>query len=191
MYGAVIQSLASTDCHEEAEALFKAMEFPPGVKSFDAILLSRIRSRSWDQAIALCDQMVADKIPPSPQTIQGLLLAHHQIGGRSAVVQVLGSLISKEDARLDESSFRSASKILFRVVDDNLADFRQHVRDMGERDTRMREISINLVRSVRVAEIESNRLLSPHQTEEDMQIVRNSAWRTATSHLLDLHKHIL
>lgn len=175
-----------TNRHEEAESLFAVMKPAPGVKSFDAILLSRLRARSWDNAIQLQAQMKQKKILPSAQTIHGLLIANYQVGGQSAVVEVLNSLISLGDARLDEGAFRLTSNMLFREVDDNLEDFRQRVRKMGERDTELRQISLSLIRSLRMAEIESKRLPTPHQTEEEMIKVRDAAWSAATSHLLDI-----
>jgi hypothetical protein len=125
-------------------------------------------------------------IPPSAQTIHGLLIVNNQVGGQSAVFEVLNSLLSLGEVRLDEGTFRLTSKILFREVDDTLEEFRQQVRIIGERDTELRQLSLNLIRSVRVAEIESRRLLTPHQTEEDMAKVRDTAWSTAMSHLLDM-----
>lgn len=186
LYGAVIHSLAAMDRYEEVDELFEEMEIAPGVTSFDAILLSRIRARSWESAIAVYDTMKEKMINPSAQTIQGLLLAHYQRGGRPAVIKLLDSLVAIDGARLDESAFRLTSKILFREVENSLEDFRQHVRDIGEQNTKLRQVSLNLVRSIRVAEIESNRLLTAHRNQEDMKTIRNAAWSTATSHLLDI-----
>jgi hypothetical protein len=195
LYAAVIHSLAMADRHDEAENLFLAMAVPPpGVKSFDAVLLSHIRSHSWEAAINLYGRMVGEEmdVTPGPQTIRGLLIAHHESGGRPAVLTMLDSLLSSSSssssghARMDEGAFRLASKILFQEVGDSLEDFRQHVREIGERDATLRQASLSLVRSVRVAEIESGRLPTPHQKEEDMARVRDAAWTTATLHLLDL-----
>mmetsp|Transcript_21483 Transcript_21483/g.34575 ORF Transcript_21483/g.34575 Transcript_21483/m.34575 type:complete len:158 (+) Transcript_21483:795-1268(+) len=149
------------------------------------MLLGRIRSHSWDEAITLYEEMNKRAIIPSPQTIQGLILAYYHKGGQSAVKSIVNSLLQKDGLSFTERTFRLVSKILFKEVDTNLDDFRKKVRDIGEEDSTLRKVSLNLIRSVRVAEIESGRPKTIHKTEEEMKLIRDRAWVVATSRLLE------
>lgn len=193
LYSAVLHTLAVKDRYVEMEELFQSMlmneekGIKPGVSSYDAILLARIRARSWDGAIALYDQMKADDIIPSSRTIQGLLVAHNQKGGRTSVLSALDSLLLC-NAQFDESTFRFASKTLFKEVDNDLEDFRQTIRDDGERNPNLRVASLNLVRSIRVAEIESNRQQTMHKSQDEIDKKQDETWKLATSYLLEFLK---
>ena len=182
--------MAVTGKFLEMEELFRSTlmtreeGIKPGVSSYDAILLARIRVGYWDGAIALYEEMKVEGMIPSARTIQGLLVANDQKGGRLSVLSALESLLLC-NAQFDESAFRLASKTLFKDVDENLEDFRQNIRDIGEHDQNLREASLNLVRSIRVAEIESSRPKTVHKSQNEIKYTQEEAWRLATSHLLE------
>lgn len=193
LYSAVLHTLAVTDRYQEMEELFQSMVMDgengikPGVSSFDAILLARIRARSWDGAIALYDQMKIEGIIPSSRTIQGLLVAYDQKGERISVLAALDSFLLS-NAQFDEGLFRFASKTLFKEVDKNLEDFRQTIREIGERYPNLKDTSLNLVRSIRDAEIESSRKKTKHKSQYEIEKNEKEAWRLATFHLMEFLK---
>lgn len=185
--------MAVTDRYQEMEELFESMKMTstkgmgPGVSIYDAILLARIRTGSWDDAISLYEQMKSEGIVPSPRTIQGLLVATDQKGGQGAIISALESLLQC-NGQFDETTFRLASKTLFKGRKENPDEFRKNIRDIGEKNEKLRVPSLNLVRSVRFAEIESSRPPSAHKPEHEMKKIREEAWRSATLHLLEFVK---
>mmetsp|Transcript_23974 Transcript_23974/g.27436 ORF Transcript_23974/g.27436 Transcript_23974/m.27436 type:complete len:975 (+) Transcript_23974:160-3084(+) len=193
LYSAVLHTLAAMDRYQEMEELFQSMVrdgengIKPGVSSFDAILLARIRAQSWDGTIALYDQMKIEGITPSSRTIQSLLVAYDQKGERISVLSALDSFLIS-NAQFDEGLFRFVSKTLFKEVDKNLDDFRQTIREIGERYPNLRDSSINLVRSIRDAEIESSRPKTRHKSQYEIEKNEKEFWQLATFHLVEFLK---
>ena len=192
LYGAVLHSLVTNNRQEDAEELFRSMERKengidvlPGPSSFGAMMLSAIRSHSWDKAIALYDQMKENGIVASPHVLQGLIMAHSHKSGRSGTISVVKSILKTGETQITESTFRLISKILFKEVQSHLGDFRRDLRDLGEKDDTLRDVTLNLIRSIRVAEIESNRTPTPQNTAKEIQKVQGNAWLSATNHLLE------
>ena len=171
------------------EELFQSMKsgeengIEPGISSYDAIISARVQERSWDDVFSLYDEMKTKEIEPSSSTVKGLIASNNQKDGRESVSTALESLLLSK-AQFDESTFRLASEILFQGVDDNLDDFRKNVREIGEGNEDLRESSLDLVRSIRFAEIESDRPKVAHVSEQDAQHSGDEAWRLATSNLL-------
>lgn len=131
------------------------------------------------------------RISPSPQTIQGVLIAKLNKGSRSVVITTLEALLM-ENTGFDENTFRLSSKILFRDVKGTLDGFRQELRDMGDADTRLKVVTLNLIRSIRIAEVktkgpskESGRLC------EQSNFVRGQQeWKEATRRLFEMVEKI-
>ena len=125
-------------------------------------------------------------------SINGLLIANNEKEGRDSVTSALDSLLLS-NAQFDESTFRLASKILFQDVDNNLDDFRKTVREIGEGNQNLRGPSLDLVRSIRFAEVESSRPPKPTNGPEhqDAQHVGEEAWRQALSNLLVFSQALL
>jgi pentatricopeptide repeat protein len=197
LYGAVLRCLVESDRQEDAEKLFQSMEkgqnrmnVLPSSYSFDALILGRIRNCDWDGATDLYDQMKKRGIFASSQAVEGLLLAHHQIGGPEAVMGAVQSLINdSNNARLGESSFRLLCKVLLppdlEHDEHSFDNFRQKIRSIGEgKDSDLRDPSLKLVRTLRIAEIESDRPRSYHKTATAMQEIQDKAWVDATNHLI-------
>jgi len=192
LYSAVLHTMAVTDRFREMEDLFKSMQMTsekgtkPGVLSYDAILLARIRAGSWDGAITLYEQMIVQGVIPSAHTIQGLLLATGQKGGRLSVISALESLLQC-DAQFDETAFRLASKTFFKGEVGNLEELRKNIRDIGEQNLNLKAPSLNLARSIRSAQIESSRPKT-QKIEYEIKLKQKEAWQKATSHLLEFVK---
>ncbi|KAL3924963.1 MAG: hypothetical protein SGILL_000719 [Bacillariaceae sp.] len=196
LYGAVLHSLVLAGRQDEAESLVQSMESGengldvlPGTSSFDALLMGRIRSHDWDGAVGIYDTMVEKSVPLGSRTVQGLVLAHQQLGGEGSVVSAIESMLQKDNVIIGEGVFRLLSKILFKDMDSvSLGTFRQQIRTLGEEDPTLRDSSLGLVRSLRVAEIETQRPSSKHKTVEEMQTIRDQAWMDATTHLLEFFR---
>lgn len=187
--------MAAVGRYIEMEELFQSMQsgnedgIEPGISSFDAILSTRVKEKSWDGVFSLYDEMKAKEVKPSPYTVKGLIIANDQKGGRKLASSALESLLLS-NAQFDESTFRLASKILFQDVDENLDDFRKKIREIGE-DRDLRDPSLDLVRSIRFAEIESGRPKSVHGSKNDLKHAGEDAWQSATSKLLFFSRALL
>lgn len=190
--------MAAAGKYEEMDELFQSMQMgkedgiEPGVSSYDAVISARIQEQSWDDVFALYDEMKRREVKPSSHTINGLLTANNEKEGRDSVIFALDSLLLS-NAQFDESTFRLASKILFQDVDNNLDDFRKTVREIGEGNQNLRDPSLDLVRSIRFAEVESSRPRKPANGPEhqDAQHVGEEAWRQAISNLLVFSQALL
>ena len=191
----MLHSMAVTNRFNDMEELFQSMQTEsgkgtkPGVLSYDAILLARIRARSWNGAIALCEEMKAEGLVPSAHTVQGLLLAKNQTGGSPAVASTLESLL-QSGGQFDETAFRLACRMLLGgAADGNLEELRQNIRGFGEESpATMREPALNLARSIRSAEIEDDRrpnTTTGQASEHETKRKQKEAWQKATSHLLE------
>jgi pentatricopeptide repeat protein len=193
LYGAILHSLAVAGRQDEAEKLFQAMEngensipVEPGLLSYDALLFSRIENGDWEGALSLRNKMKERGISPSPQTVERIIEAHCGMGGKDIVSIAVQELLQDDDVRFAEGPFRSLSKILLPDIEIvSFDDFRQRIRSIGEEQSELRELSLNLVRSLRVAEIESERPSSPHKTEEEVRAVQDMAWKQSVKNLLE------
>ena len=191
LYSDVLRTMAAAGNYEEMEELFQSMQtgtedgIEPGISSYDAVISARIQEQNWDKVFALYDEMKEREVRPSSYTIKGLLTANNEKEGRNSVASALESLLLSS-AQFDESAFRLASKILFQDVDNNLDDFRKIVREIGERNQELRDSSLDLVRSIRSAEVESSRpSKQPNGSEnQGSQHAAEEAWRQAISNLL-------
>jgi len=178
--------MAAVGEYQDMEEFFQSMqsEVEIGISSYDAIIFGRIKQSSWDDIFSLYEEMKAKGINPSSQTIEGLIVANYHRSGREAVLSSLKSLILC-DAQFSERTFRLASKYLYKDVDDKFDDFRNGIRKIGETHHDFRSASVNLLRSIRFAEIESGRPRIVHGSEhETKKSEEDAAWKTAVSDLL-------
>jgi len=189
LYSEVLRTMAAAGRYQEMEELFQSMQMgqedgiKPRVSSYDAIIFARIKEKSFDGVISLYEQMRAEGIIPSSRTVKGFIVANDQKGGRESVLSALESLLLC-NAQFDESAFRLASETLFKGVNQNLDDFRKNIREIGECNKNLRVFSLDLVRSIRFAEIESSRPKISHESRYERKHSGENAWRLATSHLL-------
>ncbi|KAL3911672.1 MAG: hypothetical protein SGARI_001535 [Bacillariaceae sp.] len=168
------------------------MDVTPGTSCYDALLVGRVRSHDWEAAIGIYDTMKERGVSIGPQTIQGLVLAHQQIGGKEAVVSAMEEVLRNDKgAKIRNGVFQLIAQLLFENMDLQSFDtFRQPVRAVGEQDPQLRDSSLRLVRSLRVAEIETDRPSSKHKSEAEMETIQDKAWIDATKHLLEFFKAI-
>ena len=190
LYSEVLRTMAAAGKNQEMKELFESMQLgredgiKPGVSSYDAILFARIEEKSWDGVFSLYEEMKAEGINPSSRTVKGLIAANDKKGGRESVRSAVKALLLC-NAQFDESAFRLVSGILFKDVDENLDDFRKSIREIGERNQNLRVASLDLVRSIRFAEVESGRPKIVHEIKNETKHSGEHAWRLATSHLLE------
>mmetsp|Transcript_22193 Transcript_22193/g.52194 ORF Transcript_22193/g.52194 Transcript_22193/m.52194 type:complete len:729 (-) Transcript_22193:1684-3870(-) len=199
LYGAVLHTFGSTGQHEHARSIFQAIPTPGGA-SYDALLVSCIRSKSWDEADGLYDEMLHKNLSPSPQTIQAILLVKLNKYGKDDVASALESLLANDKAIFDETSFRLCSKILFRQIPGSLDDFRQDLRNDTtmnghENNDFVQKTKLDLIRSIRTAEVESNRRNVRHSQshtshQQPQQQQGQDEWRIATDNLLKFTKEL-
>ncbi|KAG7361438.1 PPR: pentatricopeptide repeat domain containing protein [Nitzschia inconspicua] len=193
LYAAVLHTLAVTGKQEEAETLFEAMQrgtngvsVKPSLASYDAILLGRTKSSDWEGTIELHETMSKEGFPSSPQTVERLMEAHDAIGGTDAVFAVVERFLQDEAVQFDENPFRSLSKRLLPNIEiESFDNFRQRIRRAGEARAELRDVSLNLIRSLRVAEIESERPSSRHKTVDEIKAIQDMAWKKSVSDLLE------
>ena len=190
LYSELLRTMAAAGKNQEMEELFESMQLgredgiKPGVSSYDAILFARIEEKSWDDVFSLYEEMKAEGINPSSRTVKGLIVANDQKGGRESVTSAVEALLLC-NAQFDQSAFRLVSETLFKDVDENLDDFRKTIREIGELNQNLRDASLDLVRSIRFAEVESGRPKTAHELKDETKhSAGEHTWRLATSHLL-------
>ena len=154
---------------------------------------------SWDEADDLYSEMAQKNISFSPQTTQAILLVKLNKYGKDDVSSELESLLANDKAVFDESSFRLCSKILFRPIPGSLDDFRQDLRndttlDGHKNNDTVQKMKLDLIRSIRTAEVESNRRKNlgdeSHNQQRNQQPQGQGEWRIATENLLKLTKEL-
>jgi hypothetical protein len=124
-------------------------------------------------------------IAVTPQTIQGLVLAYSRKGGRSYVVSLMEKL-QDAGACIDENTFKLLVRVLLPEIDGTTEDIRKRVRGIGESNPPLRGAALNLIRSVRTAEIEQNRpFSSKNRLEAGMNPRQREAWHSVLVHLLE------
>ena len=129
-------------------------------------------------------------ITPSSRTIECVLVAYDEKGGGESSVFLALDYFLQCNAQFDESAFLSASKILYKEVDSNLEGFRQSIRDIGEQNPNLRFASINLMRSLRDAEMESRKSRNNRKSQYENEIRQQKAWRIAVLYLMEFLKEL-
>ena len=189
-FGIVLHSLVVDGKADEARMLFQSREDNerkpnPGVCSYNAILVSYIQSREWDEAIGLFGVMNDKGVAPNSQTIQGLLLAHMSRDGSEGAISFLESMVTIQ-APIDEATFQLAARILLPSLGGkNIDDIRSKARMIGESEPRLRDVSIKMIRSARDAEVDDKKLKAKQVRGK---VESSECWKRALSDLLDFSR---
>ena len=126
--------------------------------------------------------MIEEDISPSPQTVQGLVLATYKTGGKSGVLSLLENLLTG-DASIDERTFLLVARVLLPFASAGTTDdLRKLLRDVGDSNESLKQFALDLTRSLRTAQVEQHRQVTKHQ----LNVKEIDAWRSALSHLLNL-----
>ena len=186
-----MQSLAANGRSGEVRELFDSMDIgldedavKPGLSCFNALLLSHVRAREWNDALAIHETMRLSKVTPGPSTIQGLLLASHRIGGKIQVQALLKDLWASK-AQMDRVTFQLAMKMLVPGINRTTSDVRQAIRSIGEERPELRTVSLDLIKSMRIAEVEQQRKTTAGLSDEDVQQRRKESWHLAMGSLIE------
>lgn len=197
LFGAVLHSLVVDGKADEARMLFQSMQedetsLPsPDVSSYNAILVSHIQAREWDQAISFFDVTKDRGVAMNSHTIKGLLLAHVSRDGREAAVAFVENLLVIQ-APIDEATFQLAARIILPALGGkDTDDIRSNARRIGEEEPSLRDASVKLIRSARVAEVEVKKLKAK-QPDRNGLVKSDSReyWQEALSDLLDLSRKV-
>jgi pentatricopeptide repeat protein len=186
-----MQSLAANGRSCEARELFDSMDsgldenaVKPGLSCYNALLLSHVRAGEWTDALAVHETMRQSEVTPGPSTIQGLLLASHRIGGKIQVQAFLKDLLASK-AKMDRATFQLAMKMLVSGINRTTRDVRQAIRSIGEVTPELRTVSLDLIKSMRIAEVEQQRKTTAGLSDADVQQRRDESWRLAMGSLID------
>jgi pentatricopeptide repeat protein len=185
-----MQSLAANGRSGEARELFDSMDsgldgdaVKPGLSCYNALLLSHVRSGEWNDALAVHETMKQSEVTPGPSTIQGLLLASHRLGGQIQVQALLNDLLASK-VKMDRATFQLAMKMLVPGISRTTRDVRQAIRSIGEEIPELRTVSLDLIKSMRIAEVEQQRKTTAGLSGEDVQQRREESWRLAMGSLI-------
>lgn len=154
-----------------------------GTSCFNALVLSYVRSEQWESALALYEEMESLGVPLDSSTVQGFLLASYRSGGKGSVISTIEDLL-RADTAMGAPSFDLALKMLAPKDVVESTDRRQTLRAMGEEIPTLRSSTLNLIRSIRIAEVEDRRNPNPNLEMDDIAARRSKAWKDATSLLL-------
>jgi len=193
-YGAVIYSYAIAKQFEKARSTLLSMEsgelgVRPGPSCYDGFLLACILNRSWEDAITAYKRLKDSGIIPSPIANHGALISTHRLGGRPKTRAFLEDLLS-EGGELNHYSSVLAVKIMLpEVVDQGVKtiyELRNELRKIKEKgETPIGKASLNLVRSLRVAELEEERQAGRGLKMSEIEKRRKVAWRGVLEVLLE------
>lgn len=196
LVGAVLYSLVVNDRTEEANELFENMEqlggntqVNPGTASYDAMILSHIRSKSWDGALQLFEAMKEKNLRPSSQTIQSVVLATYQRDDKSNVLSTLDELLLEQGSKtsFDERTFLLASRLLLPKAPKTIDGMRTLLREISDTDPSLRKEALDLTRSLRTAQVEEYRKASKGQPKSRVQPQDDGeTWQRAVGYLLAL-----
>jgi hypothetical protein len=150
----------------------------PGPSCYDGNILGCVRSQSWNDAISTYDNMKLSQVVPSPAACHGILLAHARRGGRVDVQTCLEDFISLgAQLRIDGLLFALSMLVpemeLKERVD--MESVRHYLRSICEKDMTLKRNGLNLMRSLRIAELEEQRTETPGLSESAIATRRKEA----------------
>ncbi len=192
LIGTVLHSLVAAGKVEDARKIFDSMtkgieKLPaPNVTSFNAILAASINAREWDEVIELYGRMKEKGVHPNPQTIQALMLAHLNRDGKTGISSLMKKLLA-ERAPMDQNTFQLASRIVLPTINgENIDEIRNKARQVGEKEPRLRDASVKMIRSIRVAQVVQKKLQAKAVNTLGTKYPQpNEEWVNAFSDLLD------
>jgi hypothetical protein len=176
---------------DDARTLLHSMEsgklgVRPGPMCYDGFILACVRSQAWGEAVLSYEKMEKTEIVPSPAACHGILLAASKKGGRSEAKAYLERFYAS-GAQLHGDGALLAVKTMLPTTGDvtvTMSSIRDHLREVCENDESLQPASLNLVRSLRVAELESQRQHSPNLKIDVLQVRRKAAWQNVLHDLI-------
>jgi hypothetical protein len=157
----------------------------PGASCYNAAILSYVRAGAWNDVLSLYGTMKESLVKATSATFNGVLLASHQVGGRSQVQAFAEELLSTS-AAMGQESCELILDILIPEVQqsDTAVDTRRQLRLLVDQDQAIAQVYLNLNRALHTAETEQSRKPSNGLTAEDITQRRDTAWRDVLRHIL-------
>ena len=187
LYGAILHSYACTGEFNDAHEMFDKMMSNesnggcrPGLSCYNAMLLTNLRSRQFNHVNELYETMKQSNIGSNSATGQALILASYGIGGKDRTEKCVQELLDAK-VTMDRKCFELASKILISadVGNGDTTGLRESLRKVVDDVPHFRTVALDLIKSIRVAEVEEGRKPSKVLTVEQISQKREVAWRSA------------
>lgn len=158
----------------------------PGPTCYDGFILACVRCQAWDDAAATYQSMKEFGVVPSPVACYGILLAAFRRGGRSEAKTYLEGF-GASGAQLHGDGALLALRTMLPEIGEGevtLADVRDHLRAVNDKDEVIQNKTLNLVRSLRVAELEEQRQVSVGLKMDVLLNRRRVAWQNVLKDLI-------
>ena len=188
-----MHTLAVTKRAEEVEDLFSSMDsgqfndgISPGLTCFNARVLAYVQKNAWEDLLAFHSRMQEDGIAFSPTSFQGVLLASFRLGNRARALEVIEGAL-RSGMKMDHDCCELSMKLLIgdKLETGSIPKMRTKLRDIGERNMRLKSASINLSRALRMAEVEEQRQPNDGLKLHEIVSRRDRAWNDALQQLVD------
>ena len=185
--------LVKAEKRDEALQILKSMTngvyghgIVPGVNVYNALVMSRVVSGEWHDALLVYDTMRKLNVTPDKTTMQGLLIACNRIGDRTRTLGLVTELFASK-MTMDKHCFDHCLRVIMpkEVRASSLGEVRTKLRTYGTRHSRMKQASTSLGRLLRIAEVEEERQESGRISERDIQERREKAWRDVLEQMLE------
>lgn len=189
----MIHSLAVNKKTKEAIELFESIhsgsvgdDITPGVTCYNARMLAHVEAHEWDKALACHSERKEAGIPWTAASFKDVLLASYRLGNKEKALEVVEEGLESEMS-MDYGCCVMSLQILLGDVlkSSNIEQARQRLREIGEENHDLRNPSLNLIRSLRAAEVEEKREPTKGLKQDEIAARRDAAWNEALKHLVE------
>jgi pentatricopeptide repeat protein len=190
-YGALLQAYGASNQLNNAHKLWQSLELGelgvrPGPECYDGYILGCIRNDAWNDAISAYLGMKSARLSPSPAVCQGVFLAYWKLNGMSGAKSCLLDFLDVEVPVQIDFVLLALSTLIPELKGKpvNLDFVRRYLRSVSETDSRLRVESLNLVRSLRTAELEEQRTETPALSMDAILARRKDTSLTLLRHVV-------
>jgi len=166
----------------------------PGPACYDALIRNHVVAEAWHDVTTCYERMKDACVNPLPTSNDSFVLAAENVGGRQQVLEVLEQMIVTAGAFMTKEGYLHAVKVVIPELQESLEDVvslegtRRKLRELAEGEEKpasTRAMIMNLVRSLRDAEVEESREPSRCMQGEQLQQRRDRAWREVLKDLIE------
>jgi hypothetical protein len=190
-FGALLQAYGASNQLDNAHKLWQSLEsgelgVKPGPACYNGYILGCIRNHAWNDAISAYMGMKAAQLAPSPAVCQGVFLAYWTLNGMSGAKSCLLDFLDLQVPVQIDFVLLALSTLIPELSGQavNLDFVRRYLRSISETDSRIRVESLNLVRSLRTAELEEQRTEPPALSTDAILARRKDASLTLLRHVV-------
>lgn len=156
----------------------------PGLSSYDARMLALIEAKAWKDVIAFRLKMREAGISMSALSFQGFLLASFRLGDRATALEAVEEAVGSGIKMDHDCCVLSMNLLLGKASKTgDISQVRRELRKLGEYDSSLRAVSLNLSKALRAAEVEENRQPSHALKFDEISSRREGAWKKALQNL--------